>query len=240
MILQGLLSRSLWGLAFALLVTHAYYFYFFVLLISSELGSVSHALNASIFLLTILSSVWLWQYWLRPDWTPWGILFMATANLGLSVIAYLSVKWHTPQTRGFTARGALITNGINVTLQAGFAICLYLLLSRSFEPLVRSKAANSRETRMRILEAGAVRDQSLSHARDLLQLENLYQTHERLRKEQVEKLSMTFAPVRNLSCQGKPRTNYAGNNRSSTPSYLVGHNSTTSLTTGRSRHCGTI
>lgn len=200
MILQSLLPRSLWGLAFALLVTHAYCFFFFVSLIFSELGSVSRALNASTFVLTILSSIWLWQYWLRPDWSPWGILSLATVNLGLSVIGYLSVKWHTPESKSVTARGVLITNGINVTLQAGFAICLYLLLSRSFEPLVRIKAANSRETRMRISEAGAIRDQSLRHARGLLQLDNLYQTHERLRKEQVGKLSMTFAPVRNLSC----------------------------------------
>lgn len=200
MILQVLLRRSLWGLTFALLITHIIYLSFFVSLLSYELGPVSRALNASTIVLTFLSIVWLWQYWLRPDWSPWGILSMDAVNLGLSVIAYLSVKWHTPESDGIPARDALIINVVNVTLQAGFSICLYLLLSRSFEPLVRSKAANSRETRMRIPEAGAVRDQSLSHARDFLQLETLYQTHENFRKEQLGELSMTFAPVRNLSC----------------------------------------
>lgn len=206
MILQGAQQYCFHGLIFLLILAHFVYLAPFVALCSEELASVPRALSVSTFVWTYLSDVYLWQYWLRPDWSLWGILSMAAINLGFLVAGYLSAKLQSPESE-YIAKIVVLTAGITIIFQMIFAIWCFILQSRSYEPFVKNTAVSLWRNwgSLQIPAQDAARDKSLSRSSKVLSLESVYQMHEHFRKEDTGNLSHIFAPVRHLIGQGNPR-----------------------------------
>lgn len=206
MILQGAQQYCFNSLFFLLMLAHFVYLAPFVALWSEELAPVPRALSASTFVWTYLSDVCLWQYWLRPDWSFWGILLMAAINLGFLVAGYLSATLQSPESE-YIAKIVVLTAGITIIFQMIFAIWIFILQSRSYEPFVKNTAV-SRWRNWRSLQIpaqDAACDKPLSHFSSMLPLESVYQMHEHFRKEEAGNLSRIFAPVRHLTGQRKSR-----------------------------------
>lgn len=178
-----------------------------IVLVILEWTSVVRTLLAIALVLNSLSYCWLLVCLGCPDMSPWGILAVAMANLSISLFAYLDGRRQTPELE-VTARALLIVTSITVTLQAGSA-CLLPLLPRAYEPLVRGPAANPwwNWRGQRAMAHGTELHQPRRGSRDLSQLDSLYQVHERLRQENVSKLTTTFSPVSRpiLSCCEKAK-----------------------------------
>lgn len=206
MILQNAHPYCFQGLFILLILAHFLYLAPFVELCSEELASVPRALSASAFIWTYLSDVYLWQYWLRPDWSLWGILSMAATNLGLSVVGYLLAKPQNPESERI-AKAVLFTAGINILFQVVFAICLFILQARSYEPFVKNTAVRPwwKWRSSQIPAQDAACNQPLSRSSSVLPLDGIYQMHEYFRKADRRKLSHVFAPVRRLTGKKKKK-----------------------------------
>lgn len=200
MIPQGAQQYCFNSLVTLLVLAHFLYLAPFVALCSEELASVPRALSACTFAWTYLSDIYLWQYWLRPDLSFWGILSMAAINLGFSVAAYLSAKSQSPDSQ-YIVKIAVLTAGTTIIVQVILAISLFILQSRSYEPFVKNTAVKPwRNTRsLQIPAQDAACDQPLSRSSNVLPLDSVYQMHEHFRKEGTGNLSYIFAPVRHLT-----------------------------------------
>lgn len=198
MSLQGTVSGCIPILLLIVFFVNFSYIYVFGLLFydSVSLAPLPLIVSAFAFVWTCLSVIWLWQYWLRPNWSPWRIIFTSAINLSLSLVEFYSVRWKSPRSKR-VALASLIVTGVNAALQTLLATCLSLLRSRSYEPLVRSRATTLRLCQRSSLDPArsAVADQPSTHSRNLLQLESLYETHEDSRNEHTDKFSKAFAPV---------------------------------------------
>lgn len=202
MMLQRALSHSLQWSHFVLFFAGPAYHMFSITTLSRNLASVAGPSSpfAIAIVLSFISHILLWQYYFRPDWSPWSILLMIIVTLGLSVSGYLSVKWQNPELEGY-AMAMLIANCINVILQASLIACLFLHSPRAYEPLVKRPASIScwKWRSLPVSAQDTACDEPPSHSGDLLQIGSLYQAHECLRKGDPGKLSKTFAPVSHLS-----------------------------------------
>lgn len=207
MSLHGTVSSCIPMLLLTLFFVNFSYFCLFGLMLSSSFPVPLLPLIVSTFALawTLFSAIWLWQYWLRPDWSLWRIISTAAINLSLSLVEYYSVKWKSPQSEQIVL-GSLIVTGVNTALQTLLATCLSLLRPRFYEPLVRSRVTMPSLCQSSSLNPaqGAVTDQSPSHSRNMLQLEILFETHQDSRNKYTDKFSKAFAPVNHLPYRPKP------------------------------------
>lgn len=207
MSLHGTVSSCIPMLLLALFLVNVSYFCLFGLMLSRSFPVPLLPLIVSTFALAwnLFSAIWLWQYWLRPDWSLWRIISAAAINFSLSLVEFYLVKWKRPQSEQIVL-ASLIVTGVNAALQMLLAICLSLLRPRFYEPLVRSRVTIPCLSQRSPLDPaqGAVADQAPSHSRNALQLESLYKTHQDSRKKHTEKFSKAFAPVNHLPYRPKP------------------------------------
>lgn len=207
MSLQGTVSGCIPVLLLALFFVNFSYIYVFGLMfyVPFPLARLPLVLSAFAFVWTFFSVIWLWQYWLRPDWSPWRIISTVAVNLSLSLLEFYSVRWKSHHSET-VALASLIVTGVNAALQTLLATCLSLLRSRSYEPLVRSRITTACLCQRSTLDTaqGAVADQLPSRSRNMSQLGSLYETHEDARNEHKDKFSKAFAPVSHSPYQRKP------------------------------------
>lgn len=245
MSLQGIISGCIPILLLTVFFVNFSYIYVFGLLFydSVPLAPLPLIVSAFAFVWTCLSVIWLWQYWLRPDWSPWRIISTSAINLSLSLVEFHSVRWESPSSEQY-ALASLVVTGVNAAVQTILATCLSLLRSRSYEPLVRSRVTNLCFCQRSSLDPAqsAVADQPSSHSRNLLQLESLYETHEDSRNEHTDKFSKAFAPVSYVLYWGNHvcRRGAGTNTKSSTSKQLGGRNLTPSSIPGLNAYYGTI
>lgn len=200
------LRHCLAGLVSFLIPVHLFYLLYPVAYGRPSLASIPLAMRGSSLALTCIDSIWLLQYWLRPDWRPWGILLVSAANLVVIVMGYLSLKWDTPLPKQMTWLLATTAPGaILQVLQAGLVIWLYVHPSRSYEPLVKDTAVTPFWSRssLPVLDHEATCGQPPNYSKDPLGLDSLYQAHQRRSKENAGRFLSKSTHVSRLYFKGK-------------------------------------
>lgn len=177
-------------------------------------ASLPLALRNSSWALTCICGIWFWQYYMRTDWRPWGILSISAVNLGVIAAEYLSLKWHSPRPEQMTL--PLIIIGLGATLQvlqAGLVISLSGFPDKSYEPLIRDTTVIScwRRRSLQAPKLGATCGQPPNHSTDPSQLDSLYQAHERIFKERADKFPRNFITASHLFWEEKA-SHHAGIN----------------------------